>query len=143
VGERALPQQQRQQVACGMASDCVRSNGSWAYLSLSYCYEVIVYILYIYIYIYICAARGQPCVGAARVWWWYESLSRSLSVRCVCVWVVCVHTISTRMHIVDWGRAETDTDHEVMYNTRAAHTCSPVKCTHTHIYIYDIYTHQR
>ena len=63
------------------------------------------------------------------------SLTLSLSAVCVCVWVVCVHTISTRMHIVDWGRAETDTDHEVMYNTRAAHTCSPVKCTHTHIYI--------
>lgn len=68
-----------------------------------------IYILYIYI---ICAARGQPCVGAARVWWWYdESLSHALSVRCVCVCGSCACTRYLHARIcIGWGRAERDTD---------------------------------
>lgn len=97
VGERALPQQ-RQQVACGMASDCVRSNGSWAYLSLSYCYEVIVYIYYTYI---LYARQGASLVLARReCGGGTTSLSLTLSQCgvCVCVGRVHAHDIYTHAY---------------------------------------------
>ena len=44
--------------------------------------------------------RGASVVVVRRV-----SLSRSLSAVCVCVWVVCMHTISTRTHMHRLGES--------------------------------------
>jgi len=108
-------------------------------ISLSLTATKLSYIYYTYIYI--CAARGQPCVGAARVWWWYESLSRSLSVRCVCVCGSCACTRYTRMHIVDWGRErETDRPWGNVQHARCTHLLSGKMHAYMHIYMIYIYT---